>query len=79
MVHNRLKAAVTTRKTIFKWKRKIIDRKYILIMPEVLNGLVTAEKEIKKGRLPESKRVKGWQIQLKRSLVLSLKLARLNC
>src|SRR2546423_14581641 len=39
----KLKAAVTRRKTILSGKRKVIDGKYVLTVPEILSGLKTPE------------------------------------
>src|SRR5947207_14122421 len=47
--HNKLKAAVTTRKTILSGKRKVIDGEHILTTPKILHGLENdAERETKK-------------------------------
>src|SRR6266496_5392857 len=56
--HNKLKAAVTTRKTILSGKRKVIDGEHILTTPKVLHGLENAERETKKeNRSQKCKRV----------------------
>ena len=46
--HAKLKSAVTRRKMILSGKRKVIDGKHVLTVPEILSGLETTEEITKK-------------------------------
>jgi len=56
--HSKLKAAVTSRKTILSEKRQVIDQKHLLMTPEILNSLMEAENKIKKRKRTASKKDK---------------------
>ena len=54
--YTKLKAAVTKRKTILNGKRKVIHRKHHLTTPEILAGLIDAEKKDKEKEENRSKK-----------------------
>ena len=56
--HETCKTAVTKRKTILTCKRQIIDGKHVLITPEILSSIKTAEENIKKRKHLRQKKVK---------------------
>ena len=56
--HEKLKAAVTKRKTILSGKRQIVDGKHILTTPEVHDSLVEWEKMVKKRKTTRTKKDK---------------------
>ena len=56
--HEKLKAAVSKRKTILSGKRQVIDGKHVLTTPEVLSGIKTAEENTKKRKTPVAKKGK---------------------
>ena len=56
--HNKLKAAVTKRKAILSGKRKSIDGKHILTVPEMLAEIKEAERNTKRRRTNRGKKGK---------------------
>jgi len=54
--HEKLKAAMTKRKTILSGKRQIVDGKHILTTPEVHRDLVEWEKNAKKRKTTGTKK-----------------------
>ena len=54
-----MKAAVTRRKMILSGKRKVIDGKHVVTVPEILSGLETAEEITKKRKTTGVKKSRG--------------------
>ena len=67
--HEKLKAAVTKRKAILSGKRKIVDGKHILTVPEVHNLLVEAEKKRTKRKTTETKKNKRGTIEVEQEYI----------
>ena len=77
--HAKLKMTMIKRKIILNDKRKVIDEKHILTRSEILTGLIDAEKKTKKRKTIGVKKGKRATDEVERSLMMSLKLARMNC
>ena len=67
--HEKLKAAVTKRKAILSGKKKIVDGKHILTVPEVHDLLVEAEKKKKKRKTTETKKNKRGTIEVEQEYI----------
>ena len=62
--HNKLKAAVTKRKAILSGKRKSIDGKHILTVPEMLAEIKEVERNTKRRRTNRGKKGKRMASQV---------------
>jgi DNA-binding protein H-NS len=56
--YEKLRAEVTKKKKNLSGKRQVIDRKHVLTQPEILSGIIAAEKNTKKRKTPAAKKGK---------------------